>query len=64
MSRSLARKLNSPATLPGRLLRELRWLWRDLKDLHAELTRYGDQGRTAHPYQSEMTDKDIAHDGY
>lgn len=45
-ARSLARKLNSPATLPGRMLRELRWLWRDVRDLHAELIRLTDKGRT------------------
>lgn len=68
--RAIARAINHKRTLPQRMARELRWAWRDLRDLQAEIKRFAASAATLtpqpppRPIQSEMTDKDVAHRGY
>ena len=66
--RSIARQINRQVTLPQRMLRELRWAVRDIRDLQAEIRRFVASSMTFTPQppkQAESTDpRDIAHDGF
>ena len=66
--RSIARQVNRKRTLPQRMLRELRWAWRDIRDIRDELKRFAASTLTLtpqpRPKQSEMSHEDVARDGF
>jgi hypothetical protein len=59
--RQIGRALNRKRTLPQKLMRELRWLWRDIQNIRDEFRRLSDPKLHR---QSEMAEEDIARDGF